>query len=179
MNKGILKFLHIAATSCVIVLKGLLPLASAQLLHDLEQEFQQHDQEEEACTDINVEAQVRLLRTGVPLDNTVQPINFTITVTVKNGCQEPLVIQHGSYITYETNFPQFGFDPAQPPECAGRQRSLSGEVPPMQKLSFVFRAQGCVFPIEHTDQPRVSLETGRIITDQAEKPVPSVTEVLL
>jgi hypothetical protein len=112
------------------------------------------------------------------LERASRLIDFTITVFVTNQCQEPAQLLQASFIAYQTNFPSFLHSESQPPGCIGQRRSFSGLLPPLQKIPFVFRAQGCVFPASQIDSPRVTLETGRVVTEKGELSIPSVTETL-
>jgi hypothetical protein len=130
------------------------------------------------CADVSAEPQIVLNRKDSGIERPERLVDFTITVFVTNQCQEPVQLLNGTFISYQTNFPPLVQQTNQPPECLGQQRSFSGLVPPLQKVPFAFHAQGCTFPASPMESPRVTLETGRIVTDKGEKPIPSVTEAL-
>ncbi|MGH7962372.1 MAG: hypothetical protein ACRERD_11205 [Candidatus Binatia bacterium] len=130
------------------------------------------------CTEVSVEPQIVLNRRESSFERAERIVDFTITVFVTNQCQEQVQLSHGSFVAYHTNFPALVQELSQPPECLAQQRSFSGLVPPLQKVPFTFRVQGCTFPAAQMEGPRVTLETGRIAIDGGEKPIPSVTEVL-
>jgi len=136
------------------------------------------DSETGRCTELSVEPQIVLNRKEEGIERADRIVDFIITVFVTNQCQEPVQLQQSSFVSYHTNFPPLVQEINQPPECLAQQRSLSGLVPPLQKVPFAFRVQGCTFPATQLDSPQVTLETGRIITNGTEKPIPSVTEML-
>lgn len=131
------------------------------------------------CTDLSVEPQITLTRQGGRFDQTEQMVDFTIIVFVTNQCPDTVQLQEGSFLSYRTNFPPIVQDLSQRQECLGQQRNFSGLVPPHQKAPFLFRIQGCIFLASGLDAPRVTLETGRIVTDKGDRPIPSVAEGLL
>jgi hypothetical protein len=154
----------------------LMSLATAQPFHSPSQ--QRSGPGDSRCADVSVEPQIDIQRSESSLDRADRIIDFTITVFVTNQCPEPLQLRHGSFVSYRTNFPSLGQELNQAPECLGQQRSFSGLAPPLQKVPFAFRVQGCSLPASYQESPRVTLETGRIITSRGEKPIPAVTEVL-
>lgn len=132
---------------------------------------------ENKCANLSVESHISLSPHGGRSDDAYRTADFAITVFVSNQCPEPVQLLHGSFISYQTNFPSIVLDMPQPPECVGQQHSFSGTVPPFQKAPFVFRAQGCAFPSAQGESPRVTLEAGSILTNDGETPIPTITEV--
>lgn len=130
------------------------------------------------CTDIGVEPQVVLSRQASGGERAERTVDFTITVFVTNQCPDPLQLQHGSFISYQTNFPPLVPEGSQPPECLRQQRYFSGLVPPRQQVPFAFRVQGCTIPASQLESPQVTLDAGRLVTESGEKPIPAVTEML-
>lgn len=133
--------------------------------------------EAEHCADLTAEPHIVLTKQDGGIDRTEQVLDFTITVVVGNQCPTPVQLQQGSFVSYQTNFPPQVQDVNQPFECLGQQRYLSGLIPPRQKQPFSFRVQGCLFPADHLETPHVTLDTGRLITEKGEKPIPSLTEM--
>ena len=127
---------------------------------------------------VAVEPQIVLSRKESGFGRPDRVVDFTITVFITNQCQEPVHILHDSFVSYQTNFPLLIEESSQPPECVTQQRSFSGLIPPQQKVPFAFRVQGCTFPASQMENPRVTLDTGMVVTDKGEKPIPAVTEVL-
>jgi hypothetical protein len=129
------------------------------------------------CADFRVESLVSLNRTGGMRDDGQLSVDFMITVSVLNPCPSALDVQYGSFLGYETNFPSLA-GANQPAGCEGQRWSFSGPVPPHQNAAFTLNVRGCRFPSSAGEQPRVSIESGRTITDRGEKPVPAVARVL-
>ncbi len=128
------------------------------------------------CSDIAVEQQIAMTPSeGLEGESL---LNFSISIFVANNCQEPARILQESFIAYRTNLPLLVGDKSQPQECLGQQLGFSGLVPPMQKFPFVVRRQGCLLPASPVERPRVTVETGRVVTDRGEKTIPHVMEEL-
>jgi hypothetical protein len=128
------------------------------------------------CGDLAVEPQLVLRRDDSSQGESL--VEFTITVSVTNPCAEPLAVRYGSFLSYQTNFPPVVESGGQPAGCAGRQWSFSGTVPPHQRSPFMLRVQRCVFPSARGEPPRVALESGTLVTDRGERPIPSLTRFL-
>ena len=128
----------------------------------------------QACSGFVAESQVAL-REQPPLtaSDDGRRVDFSISVTVTNPCPDPLVVQYGSFVEYETSFPASPGKGLQAPRCAGERWSFAGEVLPRQQSQFLLRVEGC--RAAEADGARVRVTSGRIVTPRGERPVPGVT----
>ncbi|MEA2626904.1 MAG: hypothetical protein QOD06_2949 [Candidatus Binatota bacterium] len=133
---------------------------------------------ESSCREFAVDSQIALRRVDSAPEREAELIEFTVTVSVSNPCNEPLQVQYGSSVAYQSNFPPLAQAAGQPPGCIGQQVSFSGVVPPHQNQPFAFRSQACAYPTAAPEPARVAVESGRVVTDRGERPVPSLSRAL-
>jgi hypothetical protein len=130
------------------------------------------------CAGFTVDAQVAIRRATVSRDSDVDHVDFVVTASVGNPCDEPLQIRQGTALSYETNFPFTAGGAGQPPSCQSREFPFAGVVPPRSQQPFTLSVRSCAVDADTSERPTVRVASGRILTDRGERSIPSTSQSL-
>ena len=131
-----------------------------------------------SCAGLTVDAQVALRRSQSASDEETERVDFVVTASVGNPCEEPLQVRQGSAITYETNFSLASAGAGQPLACQSREFTFAGTVPPRSQQPFTLSVRNCVFDLARGERPTVSVANGRILTNRGDRAVPATSQTL-